>query len=124
MKATTKDVTDPRMDAPDGAVVDGWKRIGLKWKKLPVTLVERQHPDRTQGWKSYRVFLRGREVGCVERYREETYRKHGRIRYGVRIMRSPRWVYRVPGTGAGIGLSYGTRKDALDMLLDHVERAL
>lgn len=27
-------VTDPDEDAPDGAVVDGWKRVGSEWVRL------------------------------------------------------------------------------------------
>lgn len=27
----TRDVTDPHMDAPDGAVMDGYERVGLIW---------------------------------------------------------------------------------------------
>jgi hypothetical protein len=29
-------VTDPDLDAPDGAVVDGWKRSGDRWYRLVV----------------------------------------------------------------------------------------
>ena len=27
-------VTDPNLDAPDGAIVDGYERVGDRWKKV------------------------------------------------------------------------------------------
>jgi hypothetical protein len=38
-KPTSFAVTDPDEDAPDGAEVDGFVRVGKRWEPLPVTYV-------------------------------------------------------------------------------------
>ena len=73
------------------------------------------HPE----FKSYRVQLRGRVIGTVERTTEVTFRKAGRLRYGEREMRSPRWRYEAPGLNSA-RLRYGSRKQAVEELIYHL----
>lgn len=50
---TTKPVTDDALDAPDGAVVDGWTRSGNTWHSPPIIICD--PCDRVQRVKRYTV---------------------------------------------------------------------
>ena len=90
-----------------------------------VTFVEVPHfLYAPHNFKRYVVRLRGRDLGTVERCEETTYRKVGRLRFGNRKLRSPRWCFRSTRLpGMGIGLTYPSRKQATwQLLVDLLER--
>lgn len=70
-KRKTFDVTDPDFDAPDGAVVDGYERVGDRW--VPVTARNDEDVSRIrEQCVSVAVTQDGREVRTGGRQRRPT----------------------------------------------------
>jgi len=97
------------------------KRRDLADKLVALSeLVEKPHWNTGRPeFKSYDVLLRGKRLGEVERVSETTSRKVGRLLFGSREIRSPRWGYR---TARGVGSArntYSSRKEAHWHLIYH-----